>query len=88
MQQTLSITIGEWRMDMTNTAIATRAPAAPRGVGVFGFVSRFMEMREVARQRKALARLSPEQLRDIGLDGDLARSEADRPFWDAPQGWR
>lgn len=74
---------------MTNTAIATRAPAAAsRGLGVFGFVSRFMEMREVARQRAALARLSPEQLRDIGLDGDLARSEADRPFWDAPQGWR
>ena len=47
-----------------------------------------MEMREVARQRKALARLTPEQLRDIGLDGDLARNEADRPFWDAPQGWR
>ena len=66
---------------MTNTAIATRAPAAPRGVGVFGFVSRFMEMREVARQRKALARLTPEQLRDIGLTPEEARAEANLMFW-------
>ena len=75
---------------MTNTAVAMRGTSSKgaRGLGLYGFVSRFIEMRELARQRKALARLSPEQLRDIGLEGDLARLEADRPFWDAPQGWR
>lgn len=74
---------------MTNVAVSI--PSAAKGVkilGAFGFVSRFMEMRELARQRKALARLTPEQLRDIGLDVDRAAREADRPFWDAPQGWR
>jgi uncharacterized protein YjiS (DUF1127 family) len=41
---------------------------------------------EVARERRALARLTDRDLRDIGLDPERARLEADRPFWDLPAG--
>ena len=81
---------------MTNSVATIGGVAASRGsrstprspLGIWGFVSRFTEMRELARQRAALSRLSPEHLRDIGLDADSARVEADRPAWDAPQTWR
>lgn len=49
---------------------------------------RLRRWREVARQRRALARLSPAQLRDIGLDEEAALAEANRMFWDAPRHWR
>ena len=41
---------------------------------------------QVARERRALARLSDRQLADIGLDPVSARAEASRPFWDLPRG--
>ncbi len=40
---------------------------------------------QVARERRALARLSDRELLDIGLDPQRARSEAGRPFWDLPR---
>ena len=40
------------------------------------------------RQRRTLADLPPEILRDIGLTADQAKFEAERPFWDAPAHWR
>ncbi|HPD91452.1 MAG: DUF1127 domain-containing protein [Rhodobacter sp.] len=40
------------------------------------------------RQRRALAELDDARLRDLGLTRAQARSEADRPFWDAPAHWR
>ena len=40
------------------------------------------------RQRRLLADLPPEILRDIGVTPDDARAEATRPFWDAPAHWR
>lgn len=39
----------------------------------------------VARERRQLARLSPRQLADIGIDSDSAMGEAARPFWDLPK---
>ncbi|SEP60946.1 DUF1127 domain-containing protein [Thalassovita taeanensis] len=33
------------------------------------------------RTRKALAKLTPEQLHDIGIARDAAYTEAARPFW-------
>ena len=36
-----------------------------------------------ARQRRHLAELSPEMLRDIGLSPSQARAEAGKPFWSA-----
>jgi len=42
----------------------------------------------LARSRKALADLDDRMLRDIGLTRAEARSEAARPAWDVPAGWR
>lgn len=39
------------------------------------------------RQRRALARLDAAALADIGLTRAEALSEAQRPFWDAPDHW-
>mgnify|MGYP005840691825 CR=1 FL=1 len=49
---------------------------------------RFAAWRETARQRRALAALPPEMLRDIGLDAEAAAAEAERAFWDLPMGRR
>lgn len=43
---------------------------------------------DLRRQRRALARLEPQHLDDIGLSPDQARAEAARPIWDAPPHWR
>ena len=37
--------------------------------------------RERARQRRDLAEMSPDILRDIGVSPKAARAEAARPFW-------
>lgn len=42
----------------------------------------------LARQRRALARLDADALRDIGLSVEQAQTEARRPLWDAPAHWR
>lgn len=42
----------------------------------------------LARQRRALARLDESALCDLGLTADMAQTEANRPFWDAPRHWR
>lgn len=40
----------------------------------------------VARERRMLAAMSEQQLRDIGIDAASAAAEAARPFWDLPAG--
>ena len=40
------------------------------------------------RQRRTLARLSPDALCDMGLTAAEARAEAARPLWDVPAHWR
>lgn len=40
------------------------------------------------RSRRALARLEPHMLRDIGVSRAEAHAEATRPVWDAPAAWR
>lgn len=42
--------------------------------------------RRLRAERRALERLDPRLLRDIGLDAAAAAREAARPFWDAPRG--
>ena len=39
------------------------------------------------RTRRALGRLDPHLLRDIGLEAQTARREAARRVWDAPDHW-
>ncbi len=50
-------------------------PSAPTGLSRWGlFRHRF-------HTRKALLKLTPEQLRDIGLSRQQARAEGLKPFW-------
>jgi uncharacterized protein YjiS (DUF1127 family) len=42
----------------------------------------------VRHHRRALLKLEPHLLRDIGLTEAEARREAQRPFWDVPAHWR
>ena len=39
--------------------------------------------RSRARQRRHLANLSPEQLLDVGITSEAARTEIAKPFWRA-----
>ena len=77
-------------MSAVATCQTRTAPSLVASGGFAGlyeaFVLTLRSWHELARGRRALARLSPEQLRDVGLDAETARMEADRPFWDAP-GW-
>jgi len=50
--------------------------------------SSFFHALNVWRERQALARLTTEQLRDIGVTPDEAQTEAKRPIWDVPTGWK
>ena len=60
---------------------ATLSAAHPR-TGAFPLWT----MLAVWRERRALARLTARELRDLGLDAEAARREAARPFWDLPRG--
>lgn len=40
----------------------------------------------IARERRQLAKLTPELMKDIGIDPLEARREAGRHFWDVPAG--
>lgn len=57
------------------------APVAARWAMAFAVTVTKWDTRH--RTRKALARLSDDQLRDIGLERDVAYTEARRPFWRA-----
>ena len=41
----------------------------------------------LARQRRQLAKLDANALRDIGLSKRAAEDEAKRPLWDVPDHW-
>ena len=49
-----------------------------------GIAQRLRLWRDLAAERRALARLSEDQLRDMGVTADRADREAGRVFWDAP----
>lgn len=51
-------------------------------------LERLLTMFDVRRTRIDLARLSDDQLHDIGLTRDEVRAELDRPVWDVPLNWR
>lgn len=63
------------------------APSLPLAGPAFdprALLRRVSRWHEAARQRRALADLPPELLRDIGLDREAAAAEAARPVWDLP----
>ena len=44
--------------------------------------------RALSCERRALRQMDAERLDDLGLTRAEALCEAQRPFWDAPRGWR
>ncbi len=75
-----------------SAVMTSRTFVAPRletrGGTLETLVATLRRWRQLARSRRDLARLSDAQLRDVGLDPETARVEADRPFWDAPSQMR
>lgn len=67
---------------MTYSVATTGSAAALRGVSFGALFARVATWTQTAKQRRALARMSPEMLRDIGLDPISAAHEAERPFWE------
>ena len=57
----------------------------PRGHSVRSLIARAYG---VWLTRRALARLTSAQLRDVGVTQDEADREASRPVWDVPANWR
>ncbi|MGR3505466.1 MAG: DUF1127 domain-containing protein [Paracoccaceae bacterium] len=45
-------------------------------------------MRAIRRQRVRLATLDQAALDDMGISRAMAETEAARPVWDVPDGWR
>jgi uncharacterized protein YjiS (DUF1127 family) len=60
---------------------------APRARPALSLLSRLVQARALARQRKALATLDDAILKDIGITRFDAQRESARPVWDAPQHW-
>ncbi len=54
----------------------------------FGILRAVLNMMNVARERRALAKLDNDALADLGLTAKDVRTEVNRPFWDAPNHWR
>ncbi len=67
------------------TDLSTFKFAAPRRRAL---APRLVQAWRIQRERRALRRLSPEQLSDIGITRDQAQYEANRKAWDAPDCWR
>ena len=70
---------------MTTTALKNRfvlrhATVSNAFEGAFATISLW---RQRARQRRRLAEMAPEMLRDIGVSPAEARAEAGKPFWAA-----
>ncbi len=64
----------------TDTHSASCHGSAPRRFSLTALFS-------IARERRALAQLNADQLRDIGISAHDAEAEARRPVWDAPDMW-
>lgn len=58
------------------------------GFGRFSTVATLLNAIDLHAQRRALGKLTDDQLADIGLDRTSAQSEAKRPIWDVPANWR
>lgn len=71
-------------MTTLTTARPALSPAARPARTIFEALGQMVALR---RQRRALATLDAEQLRDIGVGRAQAQAEAMRPVWDVPANW-
>jgi uncharacterized protein YjiS (DUF1127 family) len=75
---------------MINTTFSGRRHNrhAHHNVGLAAGVTAHFSIRLMAwRQRHHLARLDDARLEDLGITRAAALAEANRSFWDIPQGW-
>ncbi len=68
-------------VQVINYDLGQAAPVAARWAMAFAVMVTKWDTRY--RTRKALQKLTDEQLADIGLERDVAYTEARRPFWRA-----
>ena len=60
-----------------------------KGINLFArAISQVQRWAELSRQRRELAQLSDEMLKDIGLSRVDTLREANRPFWDDPRSFK
>jgi uncharacterized protein YjiS (DUF1127 family) len=72
-------------MSNPSTTLSAHAPRS----GLLARVQHLLSLGLATRRhRRALLKLEPHLLRDIGLTEADARAEASRPFWDVPSHWR
>ncbi len=69
---------------MTDATFHTAAQSAP---AVRSWRQSFALMLSIRAERAALARLSADQLADLGLDRDDQSRESRRAAWDVPAQW-
>lgn len=67
---------------MSTRSLPSAIAQAPRAA--WRPVARLRTLFGVQRERRALERLDPALLDDIGVSAEEARREAARPIWDAP----
>ena len=63
-------------------------PLSPLAGVALNAVVVLVKWQDLARTRRALDKLPPHILRDVGLTDEQARTEAKRPFWDCPPHWQ
>lgn len=68
--------------------MAARTLAARMHRPSYGLLGRLLSVFDLRASRVRLGQLDSHMLRDIGISPEQAAQEAERPFWDAPQGWR
>ena len=74
--------------DRTTAGFADRLAAGLRDA-LSRAILTLLRWQELARQRRALAALSDDMLKDLGLSRADALREAGRPFWDeGDEPWR
>ncbi|MGX9355434.1 DUF1127 domain-containing protein [Roseobacteraceae bacterium S113] len=72
-------TIRIFKMTISTHSTATTVATKPARRSFF---SKLHQLFGLQRQRRALSRLSPEHLDDIGVTTSQARQEARKSFWD------
>lgn len=72
-------------MNTTTKGIGATRPQAAEIKVIF---AKIVSLAALYRQRQALARLDEAALCDIGVSEEEAKTEAARPVWDVPAGWR
>ncbi|WP_233587158.1 DUF1127 domain-containing protein [Pseudorhodobacter sp. E13] len=68
---------------LTTSAKTCTVPPMPQP----GFLPRLRALFALRRERRALAKLPGERLRDIGLTAQQAQAESQRRLWDVPPHW-